>query len=547
MNRTGASAAAETIDALDVSHVFGNPGTTELPLIEAITDQDIQYVTCLHEDVAVGAAAGYATRRLQRGDEPTVPVGVANVHTTPGVVHALGNLYGAAFGDVPVLLTAGCQEARHERRNPPLSGDRRQVVDQWVKHSESVPDPDSLPDAVISAIRTSLRPPMGPTYLELPLSVQESPTNASVPSLGTIAGRAPPDPDAVQDVAARLAGRSVTIVAGAAVGRAGPDAMASVTRLAERLEAPVFGEPFFSTVPFPTDHPHWVGMLPLEATTIRERLASDLVVMVGCRRPEPLLDYEPPLWPSDSTGIWIGPEAPATSDYDIVVTGEIGAALDGLLAASEPTMAADGGVAAVKEDHRAAVTTPGSEQSAPELAAKIELVEAMSPAIENAVVVEEGVTTGFLLRDLATLPLEGFIGHSSGGLGYGLPAALGAAIAEQAGGGDPTPVVALIGDGALQYYPQTLYTVARDVEGAFVVVVPDNRGYGILRDRRRIDEAGESPPLTFGEASNPAATGAAYGMRTRVLEDPAATGWAIDAAIENGGATLISVDVSGAG
>ncbi|MFB6113553.1 MAG: thiamine pyrophosphate-binding protein, partial [Halodesulfurarchaeum sp.] len=98
-SRTGADLVRETLERYGVTHVFGNPGTTELPVVRAITESDIEYVLGLHEDVAVGMAAGYAqTRRYHADtDDSVLPLGVANLHLAPGLAHGLGNLYNAAF------------------------------------------------------------------------------------------------------------------------------------------------------------------------------------------------------------------------------------------------------------------------------------------------------------------------------------------------------------------------------------------------------------------------------------------------------------------
>src|SRR6056297_3236945 len=100
---TGADLFVDALEQYGVSHVFGNPGTTELPVMDALGDSDLEYVLGLHEDVAVGMAAGYASTRRYHADrarreggsgetgEPLNPVGVVNLHIAPGLAHGLGN------------------------------------------------------------------------------------------------------------------------------------------------------------------------------------------------------------------------------------------------------------------------------------------------------------------------------------------------------------------------------------------------------------------------------------------------------------------------
>lgn len=548
MHKTGAMVAAETLLELGATHVFGNPGTTELPFVDAIVETDLRYVTCLHEDVAMGAAAGFATRSMQlaRENGNLVPLTVANVHTTPGVAHALGNLYGTQFSRAPVMLTAGCQEPRHERRHPPLSGDRIAMVDPHVKQASSVTVPAELPETLARGARIALTRPMGPTYLEFPLSVQNTDLDVKIPQLGSLQQPDDPDEAAVTAAAEQVRDASVTIVVGSVVPRYGSKAIDSITALAEHLHAPVYAEPLYAELGFPTDHPNWVGMLPLTADGIRDRLNSETIVFIGCTHPEPFLDYEPPIWNERAEAIWIGPnleEVRSPSSFSTVVVGDIGEAVTALVDAIGRRLAADGdGITDIRREHRAKSSPRLPDEDPVEVEAKRLLVEAISKTSTEAVIVDEGVTTGFILRDIGELTVDRFIGHNSGGLGYGLPAAVGAALAESTHADPPRPIVALIGDGSYQYYPQTLYTAAQYVGGSLTVVVPHNDGYGILRDQGMIDEA-SSPdrPLTFDPSVSVTDNAASYGVRTRSIESPEVVEGPLTDAIQTPGTDVLSV------
>lgn len=519
MERSGAIAATEALQSLGVTHVFGNPGTTELPFVSAIVESDIEYVTCLHEDVAVGAAAGFATRTRQRTNttnEP-LPLGVANVHTTPGVAHALGNLYGAHFARAPVLITAGCQAPRHERRHPPLSGDRLSLVESSVKDSLKITAAAELPGAFVQAARTALSPPMGPVYLEFPLETQQSTTSATIPELGGLPRLGTPSIDHIEETADRLTPGAVTIVVGSDLAQAGPAAHSAATQLAERLDAPVFGEPLYGELGFPPDHEHWIGMLPPSAEAITARLQRDQVLFLGCRSPQPFLDYDPPVWPGDSSAIWIGIDpagVPAETSLESVLLGDLDSILEEVIGRIPRPVVTNGGTAmeSIRTTHRDDVTSPSAGEDPAELEGKLQLVETLAELANDAVVVEEGVTTGFLLRDVANIPPGRFIAQSSGGLGYGYPAAIGAAIAEQTHGSTPRPVLALIGDGSYQYYPQAAYTIAQHVDTTLTIVVPDNAGYGILRDREYAPENNRERPYTFDERVDITQNAESYGI-----------------------------------
>ena len=552
MVRSGAVAAVDTLQPLGVTHVFGNPGTTELPLIEAIVDSEISYVTCLHEDVAMGAAAGFGTRmrQLREKNDISPPLGVANVHTTPGVAHATGNLYGAMFARAPVLLTAGCQEPRHEARNPPLSGDRRSLVEQFATFVDPPTTADEIPTAIIDGAVSSWGPPQSPAYIELPMGTQEAPTNVTIPPIPGPTEEEPAAENGGAQLAETIDRPDIRVIVGDELARAGPGARRSALQLVERLDAPVFGEPLFGEAAFPTEHPHWVGMASLKVAELRETLDAETILFLGCTCVEPFLDYEPPLWAADTVAVWLGPntvDVPSEQTFDVVATGNLEKTLDDLLGTIEPTIATDGaGPRRLQRAHRHRVRTATGSQSQAEIDAKIELVTGLSDAASRALIVEEGVTTGFLLRDFGSLSPGQFIAQNSGGLGYGLPAAVGAVIAEQTHAETPNPVVALVGDGAYQYYPQALYTAAQHVDGSLTIVVPDNAGYGILRDHGRIPESvAEEPPLTFDAGLNVSANARSYGVRAASIPDPSSAGSAIEEAMAREGTDVLVFDVSG--
>src|SRR6056297_1182007 len=139
---TGADLFVDALEQYGVEYVFGNPGTTELPVIDALGESDLEYVLGLHEDVAVGMAGGYAqTRRYHsHHDEDVLPVGVANLHIAPGLAHGLGNLYAASVVGAPIVVTAGNHSTDFRHEEPILSGELRELAGQFCKWSDEVLD-----------------------------------------------------------------------------------------------------------------------------------------------------------------------------------------------------------------------------------------------------------------------------------------------------------------------------------------------------------------------------------------------------------------------
>lgn len=143
-SRTGATLFVETLERYEVRYLFGNPGTTELPVMKALEGREIDDVLGLHEDVAVGAAAGFATTQRYHGTDDVPPVGVVNLHVTPGLAHGLGNLYGATVAGTPLVVTAGNHSTDFRHEEPILSGDPVEMADQFCKWSAEVLDVDTL-------------------------------------------------------------------------------------------------------------------------------------------------------------------------------------------------------------------------------------------------------------------------------------------------------------------------------------------------------------------------------------------------------------------
>jgi len=117
-----AAVLMEILRAAGVRYLFGNPGTTELPFLDALPDSGLEYVLGLQEATAVAAADGYAQASGQ--------VGVANVHVAPGLANSLSILHNAARSKSPLLVTAGQQDTRFLMDEPILAGDLVRMAEQ---------------------------------------------------------------------------------------------------------------------------------------------------------------------------------------------------------------------------------------------------------------------------------------------------------------------------------------------------------------------------------------------------------------------------------
>ena len=165
MSRTGIQAFLDLLAEFGVQYIFGNPGSTELPLNDAmVTDRRIQYILGLQEVPVMAMADGYsmASRSL----------GVVNLHISCGLGNSMGMLYNAFREGTPLLVTAGQQDRRLRFEEPILAGDMVSVVRPWTKWAVEVSRVEDLPAAVRRAVQTALTPPTGPVFLSMPVDVQ---------------------------------------------------------------------------------------------------------------------------------------------------------------------------------------------------------------------------------------------------------------------------------------------------------------------------------------------------------------------------------------
>ena len=177
--RRGAAVLLEVLRSEGVRYIFGNPGTTELPLIDALVDApDISYVWALQEASAVAMADGYA--------QAAGRTGVLNLHTAGGLGHGLGNLLNAGVSGTPLVVTAGQQDSRHTLTDPLLFGDLVSIATPAVKWAKEIARADQIPTLVRRAFHDCNAAPTGPVFLWLPMDVMEEMTAIDIGKISAI-------------------------------------------------------------------------------------------------------------------------------------------------------------------------------------------------------------------------------------------------------------------------------------------------------------------------------------------------------------------------
>jgi len=481
---SGKRAFLEILKSEGVDTIFGNPGTTELPLMDALAvETGIRYVLGLQEAAVVAIADGYA--------QASGRLTVVNTHVTPGLGNALGMLYDAQKAASPILITAGQHDQSFSFTEPILWGDLPVVARPFVKWSSEVPRIEELPRAVRRAAKTAMALPTGPVFLSLPGNILQEEAELDLLQPTRIAPRIRPDRQAVEE-AARLLARSdhPVLIAGDAVAQSG--AFAEMVQLAELLGAPVYTESVPSRATFPATHPLFAGpigrLAPLLNATLKEH---DLMFSVGgdlftLSLPS---DVDPmpaglPLIHLDNDPWEIGKNYPAKvalfGDARETLREVIQLLIDDMPAARKS-----------KAKQRLAETRAAIADKLAKLKAKAKKLEGTQPmqplallhAIgealpPEAVVIDETLSSGTGLRQfLKSDDPQSFYGLRGGGIGWGLPASIGIKLALPS-----RPVVALVGDGSAMYTIQALWTAANS-KVPIIAVILNNSSYRILKQR----------------------------------------------------------------
>lgn len=302
-SRPGRDIIFDYLRHAEVDRMYGVPGTNEIPLIDATDDPErqVKYVPCLHENIALGAAMGYA--RTRRASDGGVVPGVVELHVTPGIGHALGNLYNAFKSHIPVVVLCGQQHSNLLIQEPLLGSDIAQVAQQYTKWSYEVRGPNEIGMAMQRALKTALAPPMGPVFLSIPWEfLVQNGVDPYEGKFTRIAPRFQGQPSEVDRAAQLLGGANYpVIVAGDGVGEA--DAWAELESLAKTIGAPVYTEQLSSYCNYPNHLAHGRGELPGVQEKIRRvlgemsddqgnKVARDVIFLCGFNAQSQLVVYK---------------------------------------------------------------------------------------------------------------------------------------------------------------------------------------------------------------------------------------------------------------
>ncbi|MBT5193586.1 MAG: thiamine pyrophosphate-binding protein [Rhodospirillaceae bacterium] len=541
----------DSLVAHGVDRIFGNPGTTESPLLDSLQSYpQIEYVVALHEGIAVGAASFYAQAN---GKTPVV-----NLHVAPGLGNGIGMMYSALKANSPMVVTAGQQDTRLRLREPILGHDLAAMAAPVVKWSVQVERADEMAAIMQRAFKIANEAPAGPVFVALPINVMEQETENGAAASVEMYTAPRPDPDGVAAITKQiLAATKPIIVVSDDVARSG--ATDDLVALSEAMGAGVWFEAIRHHAAFPNRHPNAKGILPVDAAAIRNSLGdADLVLLIGGPFFEEVWFTPGAPFPDGAAVVQIE-ESAARLAYNHPLTGglvgDLPSALKALSAGltggeyAAAAAARNEDLAAQSTEAEAAYQARGqrawdrSPMSMPRVMAEI---NAGTP--DNAVVVEEAITAGLDLARAFNFAKPGdFYSGRGGGIGQGLAGAIGAKLAHP-----DRPLLTVSGDGSAMYSIQALWSAAHhELDIVYVILV--NREYRILKHnldtyRQRFDANSnqdypqmdlDTPALDFVTIAK------GMGIDGCAVSDPSEVAPAVKAAFEAAGPRLIAINIEG--
>jgi benzoylformate decarboxylase len=507
--------------------MFGNPGSTELPML-ADYPADFRYVLGLQEAVVVGMADGFA----QASGRTTV----VNLHTAPGVGNAMGAIFNAQANHSPLLVTAGQQTRAQITLQANLTNrDAIRMPHPLVKWAHEPARAQDVPLALAHGAHLAGLPPRGPVFVSIPMDdwdaeVDEGDARAAIER--KVNGRALADPDLVRSLAKQLENAANPVLV------AGPDIDASgawdlAVDLAELQRLPVWASPATggSRLGFPENHPNFRGVLPPAIGPVAQTLEGhDLILVVGSSV-FPYYPYIPgPLLPEGARLVAI------TSDPDEAVRAPMG---DAIVADVKLTLEAL--LAALPESIRPVPEpnqTPGEIPATDPLNSSTVHSALAEVLPEDAIVVLESPSSTLALRNQLRLSRPGsYYFSAGGGLGFGLAASIGVQLAQP-----DRPVVCVLGEGSAQYAITAFWSaVAYDVPVTFLVL--RNEEYAILKWFAEVEQVTGAPGLDLPKL-DVAAVAEGYGVTAHRAGDRDQVRAALSTALASSRPELVEVPVA---
>jgi len=544
---TGRDAFLRVLKDEGVTKMFGNPGTTELPIMHALSSApEMGYVLALQEAVVIAMADGYA-----RASGKLVS---CNVHVAPGLGNAIGSIYTSMMSGTPMIVTAGQQEQGHGLTEPLLYAPLVPIAQPVVKWATEVNRIEDLPRILRRAAKVALTAPTGPVFISLPGDILNNEAAIDMGEVTRVDTAVRPSDAALEQLARRLlSAKKPVILAGHEIATS--DAFAEAVELAETLGAPVLQQTVAWGAHFPSEHPAYLGALNRDQKYVRRVLSDyDLMLCVGADVLKMSVWSETEPLPETTKVAMIGLrdwEMGKNFPAEIALRADVKETLKALV----PLLKKLGG-AKLAEQAKASlaeISTRNWSAQRAQKAAKVAvpsggplpaewLMMRLSDKLpKDAIIVEEGLTsTSTLPSYFPFRDRNSFFGNVSGGIGWGIAAAVGVQIAEP-----KRRVVAVIGDGSAMYSISAIWSAANQ-KLPVIFLITNNEGYQILKNRLKLFHGNDTPiGMDFNDPPmNIARIAEGFGLAAERVETAEGFDSALDRALaRTDGPTLIEAMV----
>ena len=542
---TGRSAFLSILQSEGVTHLFGNPGTTELPIMHALKDYpNIKYILGLQESIVVAMADGYS--------RATGNLSACNVHVAPGLGNAMGAIYNAKFVGSPVIITAGQQEQGHGLMEPMLYGPLVQMAEPLVKWAIEVTRLEDLPRILRRAAKIALTPPTGPVFISLPGDILNTEKELDLGKPSRINYEFLPNLETLENINRRiLKAKNPVVISGHEVALT--DSFKEISEFSELIGSAVYQQ----TVPhgshFPSEHNTFMGTLPRDQNAVKKILSEyDLLICIGSDvlRMSVWSSTEP--LPKNMPIIHIG-----MRDWEIAknyytefgILGNVKTTLKSLNKIIKKGITKK--YITETNNRLKNINSRNWKYNKKQLIKKTLLDKDKKPITPNwlmmaisenqntnTIVVEEAlVSSRQLLSFLPYRNNKDFYGLASGGIGWAVSGAIGVSLANP-----NKTILALIGDGSSMYAIQSLWTAAH-YNLNIIYIIANNSGYRIIKERLEsfhqntnfIGMDFKEPPIDFiGLAES-------MGIKATRIIEPNNLSKAINKIIKNKGPHLIDI------
>ena len=549
---TGKTALMEMLTAEGVEYIFGNPGTSEGPILDALEGYPaLKYILTTQEGAAMGMADAYA--------RSTGKPSFVNLHIETGLANGISLLHNAKEGGTPMVVTSANKDVRKLAEGRTQLDEMTRLFTKW---SAEATHPEQIPSVVRRAFTEAKTPPTGPVYVGFSANALDDEAEMDITPSAPGYYRVAPDARAVADAAAILArAENPTIIVGDRLAQS--DGVAEAVAVAEALGARVFSSAY-SEMNFPTRHPQYMGRAAPVSPSARALFAdADAVLAVGTNVFGGYFHFSGRSLPAGAALIHVDQaarEIGKSEPTDVGIAADPKTALARLAEALAAEMSGADAEAAKGRAARLAEMSAAAREAterrlrerwdtSPMSAERMmsEVAKALPP---DALIADDSVTTRDAIHAAVAFEQPGTVfGERGGALGWGMGGALGLKLANP-----DKPVIGIIGDGSSMMTVQALWTAAA-YDIPVVYIICNNRAYRVLKlnmDAYKRDILGESDPrsrymaMDFPIPMNIAGMAEAMGVRGRQIADPAEIAPALSAALESGKPTVLDVSIDGA-